>query len=92
LVVPTHQNEIEKTTNSPLRLCPNLAKETIQIGFEFKYFDHHEGTTHPSESSLGRYCSKNHNLKLNSFLQTTMTPLPYWRHQRVHDPKRSQNP
>jgi len=58
LVVPTHRNEIEKATNPPLRLCPNLAKETIQIGFEFKYFDPHESTTHPSESPFGRICSK----------------------------------
>jgi len=92
LVVSAHRNEIEKITNSPLRLCPNLAKETIQIGFEFKRFDHHDDTTHSSEFSLGRYYNKNHLLKLSSFLQTTMTPIPYWRHQRVYDPKRSQNP
>jgi len=36
------KNEMKKTTNSPLRLCPNLAKEIIQIGCEFKSFDHHE--------------------------------------------------
>jgi len=58
LVVPAHQNEIGKATNPPLRLCPNPAKEIIQIGFEFKYFDPHERTTHPSESPLGRNCSK----------------------------------
>jgi len=58
LVVSAHRNEVEKITNSPSRLCPNFAKETIRIGFKFKHFDHHKGTTHPSKSSLGRYCSK----------------------------------
>jgi len=77
LVVLAHQNEIEKKNNSLLRLCPHLAKETIHIGFEFKYFDHHEGTIHLSQSSLGRNCSKKHHLNLSFFLQTTMTPLPY---------------
>ena len=52
------KDEIKRTTNSPLRLCPNLVKETIQIDFEFKYFDHREGTTHLSESPLGCNCSK----------------------------------
>jgi len=42
LGITSSKNEIKKTTNSPLSLCPNLAKETIQIGFEFRSFDHHE--------------------------------------------------
>jgi len=42
LGITSPKNEIKKTTNSPLRLYPNLAKETIQIGFEFKSFGHHE--------------------------------------------------
>jgi len=77
LVVSAHRNGIEKITNSHLRLCLNLAKETIRIGFEFKHFDHHKGTTHLSESSLGHYYNNNHLLKLSSFLKTTMTPIPY---------------
>jgi len=35
LEIASPKNEIKKTTNSLLRLCPNLVKETIQIGFEF---------------------------------------------------------
>jgi len=46
------------TTLSLLRLCSNLVKEIVQIGFEFKHFDHREGTTHPSESPLGPNCSE----------------------------------
>ena len=56
--ITSPKNEIKRTTNSPLRLCPNLVKETIQIDFEFKYFDHREGTTHPNKSPLGCNCSK----------------------------------
>jgi len=58
LEIISPKNKSKKTTNSLLRLCPNLVKEKVRIGFEFKHYDHHECTTHPSESPLGHNCSE----------------------------------
>jgi len=56
---------------------PNLAKEIIQVGYDFKSFDHHEHMTHPSKLHLTATVASHH-LNSNSLLQATMTPLPYW--------------
>jgi len=83
------KNEIKKTLNSSLRLCPNLAKETIQIGFEFKSLITTKHVTHLSKLNLTATVA-NHHLNSHSLLQATMTPLPYRRHQEVYDPKQNQ--